>query len=73
MLHGEFERVVEREDPCVREGVDEQEPWAVEEIPNAHTVSTPHMDSESWIRDSFTCDPSIDHVTYPELGFTWDY
>ena len=73
MLHSELEIVIEREDPCVREGMDEQEPGVIEEISCTHTVSIPHVDSESWIQDSFTYDLSVEHLTYPGLGFIWDY
>ena len=64
MLQGELEIIIEREDCCEREGVSEQEPGAVEEIPCTHTFSTLHVDSGSWIQDSFTCDPSVNNGTH---------
>jgi hypothetical protein len=73
MLYGGLEVVIDREDFREIECGIKQEPGVVEGIRYMDNVSTPHIDGESWIRDSFTRDPSVDHVTYPGHGFTWDY
>jgi hypothetical protein len=73
MLYGGLEVVIDREDFREIECRIKQEPGVVEKIRYTDNVSTPHIDSESWIRDSFTRDPSVYHVTYPGHCFTWDY
>jgi hypothetical protein len=71
MLYSETEAAIDREDFDHIECRSKQGTGFVEERRCTDNVSTPHIDSESWIRDPFIRDPSLNHVTYPGHSLTW--